>query len=113
MKNIESLSKALELLSDYYKKIESEKNWYKETHNKIKYVEYVGEQCKIEEVKKALTEMKNKEDITQNGIKVFIGNCELPFIQSGLEKAIQKPTWAANVGEIRALNKLSMALKTK
>ena len=57
--------------------------------------------------------MKNIEDIMQDGIKVFIGNCELPFIQSGLEKAIQKPTWAANVGEIRALNKLSMTLKTK
>lgn len=113
MKNIEILSKAIELLSKYEEKIEGEKNWYKQTHNKIKFVEYVGEQCKIEEVKKALTEIKNIEDIMQDGIKVFIGNCELPFIKSGLEKAIQKPTWAANVGEIRALNKLSMTLKSK
>ena len=112
-KNKEILSKALELLSNYFKKIECEKNWCKQTHNKTKYVEYVDEQCKIEEVKKELTEMKNIEDIMQDGIKVFIGNCELPFIQSGLKKAIQKPTWAANVGEIRALNKLSMTLKTK
>lgn len=113
MKNIEILSKTLELLANYDVIIEKEKNWYKQAHWKIKYVEYVGIQCKIDEVRRALTEMKNKEEITQDGIKVFIGNCELPFVQSGLEKAIQKPTWAANVGEIRALNKLSMALKTK
>ena len=113
MKNIEILSKAIELLSDYEVIIEDKKNWYKQAHWKIEYVEYMGKRCKIEEVKKALTEIKNKEEITQDGIKVFIGNCELPFVQSGLEKAIQKPTWAANVGEISALNKLSMALKTK
>ena len=117
MKNKEILSKTLKLLSNYYDKIEGEKNWCKQTHfhglNKIKYVEYVGEQCKIIEIKKALTEMINIEDLMQDGIKIFIGNCELPFIKSGLEKAIEKPTWAANVGEIRALNELSMALKTK
>lgn len=113
MNNKETLSKTLELLSHYEKKIEGEKNWCKHTYNKIKYVEYVGEQCKIMEVKKELTKMINKEDILQDGIKVFIGNWELPFIQSGIEKAIQKPTWAANIGEIRALNKLSMALKIK
>ena len=101
------------LLSHYEIMIEGEKNWYKQAHRKIEYVKYVGIQCKIEEVKKAITEIKNKEDITQDGIKIFIGNWELPFIQSGLEKAIQKPTWAANVGEIRALHKLSMALKLK
>jgi len=61
MKDKEILSKTLELLSNYYDKIEGEKNWCKQTHNKIKFVEYVGEQCKIIEVKKALTEMKNKE----------------------------------------------------
>lgn len=92
MNNKEILSKALELLAKYYEKIEGEKNWYKQTHQKIKYIEYVGIQCKIEEVKKALTEMKIKEDLMQDGIKVFIGNCKLPFIKSGLEKAIQKPT---------------------
>lgn len=113
MNNIEILSKTLELISKYNEKIEGEINWYKQTHNKIKYVEYVGEQCKIDEVRRALTEMKNKEEITQDGIKVFIGNWELPFIQSGLEKAIENPTWAANVGEISALNKLSITLKTK
>ncbi|MBR3073609.1 hypothetical protein [Fibrobacter sp.] len=65
MNKKEILSKTLELLSNYYDKIEGEKNWCKQTHfhglNKIKYVEYVGEQCKIIEVQKTLTEMKNKE----------------------------------------------------
>ena len=112
MNNKEILSKALFLISSYYNMLDEEKKYCEQNHNKIKFVHCVSEQCKIDEVRKELTRLINIEDMTQDGIKVFIGNCELPFIINGLEKAIQKPTWAANVGEIRTLNKLSMTLKS-
>lgn len=113
MNNKKILSKTLFLISSYYNMLDEEKKYCEQAHNKIKFVHCVSEQCKIDEVRKELTKLINIEDMTQDGIKVFIGNWELPFLQSALEKTIQKPTWAANVGEIRALNKLSIALKLK
>lgn len=104
--NKETLSSALYLISSYYNMIEGEKNYAKQTHNKEKYVHYVGTQCKIQEIQDKMTKMINFLDMTQDGYLLFIGKDNENFLKNALQHATENTSWAHNIGEIDIIQRL-------